>query len=231
MALSTIAIIPDGNRRFAQKHSLPLAKAYLKGFEKVDEVVEWAGEFKLRELTFWALSLENFRKRSRLELEILFRLMSKNVSSALSSRKLSDSGASVSFFGRTELLPAALQQQARELEEETAGRGGLKLNIAIAYSGQDELVNASRRVAEDVASGVILPRQVDAALFSKYLFYSQSPDLIIRTGDVQRLSGFMPFQSAYSEFYFSPKLWPEFSREDFAAAVDYYDGTQRRFGK
>jgi len=231
MGLSSVAIIPDGNRRYAQKHSLQLSDAYSRGFAKVNDVLDWAGEFHLQEMTFWALSLENFEKRSKLELQVLFSLMAKNIREAMGSKKLLESNAAIKFFGKKELLPQGLLKEMSVLEEKTAGNKEFTLNVAVAYSGQDELLHASKLLAADVQEGRLTVDKINEKTFSSYLYYNHSPDLIIRTGNVQRLSGFLPYQSAYSEYYFSPKLWPEFERNDFAQAVDYYESTQRRFGK
>jgi undecaprenyl diphosphate synthase len=122
----------------------------------------------------------------------------------------------------------------RKLELETQDNGRLRLKIGVAYSGQDELVRASAKLAQDLREGKVDKRALESdgeRVFSYYLDLKESPDLIIRTGNVQRLSGFLPFQSAYSEFYFSRKLWPEFSKADFRKAIDYYAATQRRFGR
>lgn len=231
MGLSSVAIIPDGNRRYARKHSLRLADAYGLGFKKVNDVLDWAREFNVKETTFWALSLENFERRSKLELEVLFQLMKRNIGEALESRKLADSGACIKFFGKKELLPQSLREEMSSLEEKTAGKSKFTLNVAVAYSGQDELLQATKRLAADVQEGRLTVGKINEKTFANYLYYNNSPDLIIRTGNVQRLSGFLPYQSAYSEYYFSPKLWPEFERNDFAQAVDYYETTQRRFGQ
>lgn len=230
----TIAIIPDGNRRFATKNGLDVSLAYQKGFEKVSEVMDWSEDRGIKSLGFWALSLENFQKRSSLELRILFRLMQKKIDSAFDSAKLEERQVRIRFFGRTDLLPSPLRSHMERLEEKTEEYSGRELNIGVAYSGQEELVSASKRLARDIASGRISSRRVDQlneSDFASYLYTKTSPDLIIRTGNVQRLSGFLPFQSAYSEYYFVPKLWPEFSEADFDAALEYYEGTQRRFGQ
>jgi len=110
-------------------------------------------------------------------------------------------------------------------------KGGLALNMGIAYSGRDELLNATQRLAADIASDKVRANSLTESEFEKYLYLSESPDLLIRTGDSHRLSGMMPWQTVYSELYFSPKLWPEFAKADFDAAVEFYDSTERKFGK
>ena len=232
--MKSLAIIPDGNRRYAKKHGLPLEVAYRDGFKKVGKAMEWARDYRVESMSFWALSLENFKNRSAVELRTIFGLMQKQLAEAMAEEdKVNEQQAAVKFFGRLELLPKSLQQSMAALERKTEGNRKLTLNVGVAYSGQDEIVRASTLLAKDISAGRVDERalsQDGAKIFSNYLFTKTAPDLIIRTGDVQRLSGFLPYQSAYSEYYFSRKLWPEFTRADFAKAVDYYESTQRRFG-
>lgn len=234
MRLENIAVIPDGNRRYARKYHLPLKVAYSKGFEKVNQILEWASEASVKRMSFWALSLENYKKRSPLELRALFGLMKNKMLEALATPEFEQRGARISFFGKLELLPENILRLARELEENSSHRKKFGLQIGIAYSGQDEIMHASKQLAKELASGRMSEKKLDemgAVDFSKYLYTSIQPDLVIRTGGVHRLSGFLPFQSAYSEYYFSPRLWPEFSRSDFEKAVEHFESAERRFGK
>jgi undecaprenyl diphosphate synthase len=228
MALASVAIIPDGNRRFSKKRELSLQAAYLAGFKKVEEVVKWGADAGVSKTSFWALSLENFQKRSGTELKLLFALMDKELRQALKSTALENTRAR--FVGRLDLLPAGLSREMRALEERTRDNEN-ELVVAVAYSGREELVNAARRIASDVEAGRISADEVDEKAFSNYLYLNYSPDLVIRTGGVSRLSGFLPFQTAYSELYFSKKLWPEFSRREFLKAVEFFNSSERRFGK
>lgn len=228
MRLRRLAIIPDGNRRFAAKNRLAIQKAYAKGFEKVEELLQWTEGTGIEEVSFWALSLENYEKRSRAELRVLFSLISQHLDKAIEDEKFSDKAISVKFFGKLELLPEGLREKMKRLEEKTAG-GSRLLSVGVAYSGREELLNAAKKIAVDF-SGRDASRMTEAD-FEKYLYTRTAPDLIIRTGNVSRLSGFMPWQNAYSELYFCSKLWPEFDEEDFREAVRFYEDTERRFGK
>ncbi len=227
MPVKSLAIIPDGNRRYANQSRLSVRAAYDKGFQKVEEVLEWAEETDIERIAFWALSLENFKKRSGVELRVLFSLMRNHIRKALQDKKFVKKGVRVKFFGKLELLPEDLREMMRKLEEKTAN-GKRELGIAVAYSGREELLQAAKKVVVDFSGK---PEQLNEKDFEKYLYLPQPPDLIIRTGDVSRLSGFLPWQTAYSELYFSKKLWPEFSREDFQEALAFYEHTERRFGK
>ncbi len=226
--LSHLAITPDGNRRYAKKHGLNFEAAYKAGFDKISQVLDWSSEPE--QITLWALSLDNFRSRSDFELRILYRLMRKHIDENLESRKFREEGVSVRFFGRREELPRGLDEKFSLLEEKTGG-GGRRLNIAVAYSGRDEILNAAKALARDAEGGKIDLEKFGEKDFEKYLYNPDSPDLVIRTGDAQRLSGLMPWQTAYSEIYFSKKLWPEFEKADYDEALAFYARTESRKGK
>ncbi len=230
MKLRRIAIIPDGNRRFARKNSLSVQHAYANGFKKVEDVVKWAGKDGINNVTFWALSLENYQKRSRLELRILFSLMRRKLKSSIAENTYSKKKIAVKFFGKLDLLPKDLQEMMQKLEKDTA-RFDNKLEIAVAYSGREEILNATKKIAVDFYGKAGKLGDISESEFEKYLYSPLAPDLIIRTGGVSRLSGFLPWQTAYSELFFCGKLWPEFEESDFREAVNFYNETQRRFGR
>lgn len=227
MVLKSLAIIPDGNRRFASRNRLPIQRAYADGFGKVEQLVEWTEPTAIDHITFWALSLENYQKRTKAELHILFSLMRRHLKGNLKSRQFAKKNIRVRFFGKTSLLPKDLRELMSELEEQTAN-GTRELGIALAYSGKEELLQAAKQIAVDFSGR---PDALTESDFEKYLYLHDEPDLIIRTGNVSRLSGFMPWQTAYSELYFSKKLWPEFAQSDFQEALQFYMDTERRFGK
>ncbi|MDP3741928.1 MAG: polyprenyl diphosphate synthase [Candidatus Micrarchaeota archaeon] len=229
--LESVAVIPDGNRRFAKRKNLPIETAYLKGFKKAAEFSKWAFEEKVKNVSFWALSMDNFAKRSETELTVLFKLMTKHLTDAVAHPRLGSEDCRIQFFGKRELLPTGVRTAMQKLEEKTRDKKSQSLNIGIAYSGREELLSASKKLASDIASGSVKADEVNESTFSNYLYTNNSPQLIIRTGNVQRLSGFMPWQNAYSELYFSPKLWPEFEKPDFLAAKQFYEETEQRFGQ
>ncbi len=227
--LERLAIIPDGNRRFGRKIGASEYQAYVKGFQKVRDAIEWSKD--VRSLTFWALSLDNFKKRSELELKVLFQLMTKNIDDALQTKKLFEEGVRVTFFGRKELLPASVATRIRGLERKTEGNEDRLLNFGIAYSGRDELLNAAKSIALDFKNGALKEDELTPQAFEERLYYHESPDLVIRTGNEQRLSGFLPWQTEYSEIYFSKKLWPEFSKRDYDEAVMFFEASNSRKGR
>ncbi|MFH0835986.1 MAG: polyprenyl diphosphate synthase [Candidatus Micrarchaeota archaeon] len=227
----SIAIIPDGNRRFAKKNGLSLQNAYWQGFEKMREAAEWTRDAGVSSLTMWALSIDNFRKRSKTELSVLFRLLSRQMNQKSYLTELVDSGTKVRFFGNRKLLPKNITREMAQIEEDTVENDAYFLNVGLAYSGRDELLNAARLIGEDYKNGAMDSAALTENAFERYLYLNETPDLIFRTGDAHRLSGLMPWQSVYSEIYFSKKLWPEITRRDYNNAIKFYESEDRRFGK
>ena len=227
--LERLAIIPDGNRRFGKKIGASEYQAYIKGFQKVRDTIEWSKD--VHSLTFWALSLDNFKKRSELELKVLFQLMTKNIDEALQSKKLFKEGVRVTFFGRKELLPASVATRIRDLERKTEGNGDRVLNFGIAYSGRDELLNAAKSIALDFKNGALKEDELTPQAFEERLYYHESPDLVIRTGNESRLSNFLLWQTAYTEFFIVDVYWPEFREIDLWRVIRAYQSRHRRYGK
>ncbi len=218
-----MAFIPDGNRRFARKNAVGFAKAYSMGFEKTRHVFEWCLDVpKLKELTMWTVSTENLR-RTGAELSVFMRLLRKKLIEAKTDPLLLDNDVRVNVAGKLGLLPRAVQKAALELMQSTAENASYVLNLAIGYGGRQELLDAVQSL---VSQG--LP--VTESHLSRAMYLQTEPDLIVRTGGEQRLSGFLPWQSAYSELYFSKKLWPEFERGDFDDAISSFNSRKRRFG-
>lgn len=229
-SINHIAFIPDGNRRFAKNAGLELAQGYVKGIEKIEEVADWSRENGIKHLSTWGLSTENFN-RGKEELEVLMKIFKFKLSQALNEPRLHDNNVRVRFFGKRELLPNELQKQMTNLEKATLDYDNFYLNIFLGYGGRQEIVDATNSILQDFKAGKI--KNIDEAQFSKYLYTHDLPDpeLIVRTSGEERLSGFMSWQSAYSEFVFHPKLWPALTREDFSEILKEYESRQRRFGK
>ena len=228
---NSIGVIPDGNRRYSEKTNQPVEAAYLAGFRKVEESIDWAISGGINSISYWALSIDNFKNRSQFELSILFGLMQAQARHAISSKQYEQKGAKIRFFGETNMLPESLQKDFNALEQSTAKNNALELNIGVAYGGRDEVLQAAKRLAQDSLKGIVDPAQVDERKFSEYFYLQTPPDLVIRTGGMQRLSGFMPWHTGYSELFFSQKYWPEFQHADFKQALDYYSAVKRNFGK
>jgi undecaprenyl diphosphate synthase len=227
----SVAIIPDGNRRYARKRGITLEAAYLAGFRKSEEAAKWCADAGVKSLTFWALSLDNFSKRSEEEMKLLFGLMKRHARESFRSKVFRDYDFTVRFFGRRDMIPRKLDAMFQKIEEKFRGDGSLRVNFGIAYNGREELLHAAKALASDISARRVDGSALTESDFEKYLYVRESPDLVIRTGNAPRLSGLMPWQTVYSELYFSPKLWPEFAKADFARATEFYGRTERKFGK
>ncbi|MFH1520116.1 MAG: polyprenyl diphosphate synthase [Candidatus Micrarchaeota archaeon] len=222
-----IAIIPDGNRRWSIKHGLSKHEGYAKGIQKIGDVLKWCREFNVTMLTMWGFSTDNF-KRDKNEVNDLFGLFKKNLKDAIESDDRNKEELRVRFFGRINLFPREIQYMIKKAEEITTGeKRKYQLNLLLSYGGREEMVDA---VNEILASGI---KKIDEQVINDHVYTHglPDPDLVIRTSGEQRLSGLMPWQTCYSEFYFCKKLWPDFSKKDFKTAIDEYTRRKRRFGK
>jgi undecaprenyl diphosphate synthase len=222
-----IAIIPDGNRRWSVREGISRQEGYATGIRKIGDVLKWCKEKDVRMLTMWGFSTDNF-KRDREEVGGLFELFKENLKKAIESDDRNKNELRVRFFGRLNLFPREIQEMIRKAEEATApGDRKYQLNLLLSYGGREELVDAVNSI---IREGV---REVDEDAISAHLYTKglPDPDLIIRTSGEQRLSGLLPWQSCYSEFYFCKKLWPDFSKKDFGAALSEYAKRMRRYGK
>jgi tritrans,polycis-undecaprenyl-diphosphate synthase [geranylgeranyl-diphosphate specific] len=181
------------------------------------------------------LSLENFEKRPKRELRYLFDLARKEINSILDDKShiVHRNKVKVNFFGKLEVLPDDLQEGIKRVSEATEKYSDYFLNVAIAYGGRQEIIDASQRIARDVKRGILNPSRINESVLRSYFWTNgfSDPDMIIRTGGERRLSNFLPFQSTYSELIFLDTFWPEMTRDEFSRAVNDYRDRQRRFGK
>ena len=231
-----IGVILDGNRRWARMHGLKPWLGHRAGAKKVEELLRWCLELGIKSVTLYSFSTENFN-RSPEEVMALMELFEEKLRELKRSDVVHKHRVRVEVIGRLELLPGYLRELAREVEEATKDYDEHFLNVAIAYGGRAEIVDAVRKIAEDVRAGLLDPSDIDEELFERYLYTShlpeevRDPDLIIRTSGEERLSGFLLWQSAYSELCFIDVFWPEFRRIDLLRAIRTYQGRQRRFGR
>lgn len=223
--LQSLAITPDGNRRYAKKYNLTLEESYRRGFEKAEEVFDWCLEVPdLKSATIYALSTENFR-RNRNELETLFFLYDYYFKKLARNSKIHSNRVRVRIVGReTELEP--IKEAIIELQNATKDYDGYTLNIALGYGGRAEIIDAIKKAAGRGAIGGLTEDN-----FSQYLYQPDDIDLMIRTGASRRLSNFLLWQTSYAELYFLDKLWPEFEKEDFDNAIAAYNDAKKNFGK
>lgn len=201
-------------------------EGYRIGIEHIGDVLKWCKEAGVLMVSMWGFSTDNF-KRDEEEIEGLFRLFKKNLLEGLSTKEEEGKKVRVRFLGRRHLFPKEVSALFDKIEEKTEGNGPYQLNLLLSYGGREEIVDAVNALIREGA------KEVDEEAISDHLYTRgmPDPDMIIRTSGEERLSGLMPWQSCYSEFYFSEKLWPDFSREDFQAALDEYSRRRRRYGR
>lgn len=225
-----IAFIPDGNRRWAKQHGKPALEGHRVGIDNLRKVSEWCRDFGVKTVTFWGFSIENF-DRDRSEVEGLMRLFEFKFDEFKNHSELHENKIRVRFFGRLNMLTSKLREKVKEVEKETEAYSNYSMNILLAYGGKSEMVDACNAAIADAKAGKI--SKVDEESLGKYFYMHglPEPDLVIRTSGEQRMSGILPWGSMYSEYYFSPKLWPEFSKEDLDAAIKDFASRKRRFGK
>ncbi len=225
-----IAIIMDGNGRWARERALPRPFGHQAGMKAVREVVEGALAAGVEILTLFAFSTENWR-RPPAEIEALMSLLEEYI--AREMEELRSQGVSVRFLGDLDRLGAVSRDAIRRLEAVTHGGTRLALNICISYSSRAEITRAARQLAEEVAAGRLSPADVDEEAISRRLYSAQwpDPDLLIRTSGEMRISNFLLWQLAYAEFYVTSVFWPDFSRQHLFEAIVDFQRRERRFGR
>ncbi len=224
----TLALIPDGNRRWAASHRLSILNGYDNGVKKFIDFSEWCLSYGINNIAVWAFSTENFARSNR-EVNTLFRIYRRVAKDRDILDRLHRNRTRLSMVGNMSLLPKDLLSALRNVEEETKCYKERVINMLVSYGGKDDIMHAVREIAGKARRY----RDVTEDLFGRHLLTSGLPeiDFLIRTSGEQRLSGFMPWQTSYSELYFSDKLWPDFTREDLHAALSEYSARQRRFGR
>jgi undecaprenyl diphosphate synthase len=224
-----VAIIMDGNGRWAQGRGMPRLMGHREGVRTVKEIVRAAPALGIRILTLYAFSTENWN-RPPLEVQALMGLLKSYLQSEL--QELLENNICLRCLGDTEKLPAEVRIMLEEAVLRTAGNSRLILNLALNYGGRDEIVKATRDIARKCLAGELRADDISPELFASHLYTAgqPDPDMVIRTGGESRLSNFLLWQSSYAEIYVTETLWPDFTREDLLAAFDYYQSRQRRFG-
>lgn len=224
-----IAIIMDGNRRWAKARGLTTKDGHKAGSKNLDNIATFCNEIGIKYLTVYAFSTENW-KRTQEEVSALMFILKANLDSML--RKLDLKNIKIRVIGEKENIPPDIQKKIDKLVEKTKNNTGLVLNIAFNYGGRAELVHSTKVIAEKVKSGEIDIEDINEKLISDSIYTAgqPDPDLMIRTSHELRTSNFLPWQLTYSEFYFPDKHWPEFDREDLIVAIKIYQKRNRRFG-
>ena len=224
-----VAIILDGNGRWAKAKGMPRNYGHAQGSKNVERICEEAWRMGIKYLTVYAFSTENW-SRPRDEVDALMKLLRNYMKTCLKTAAKND--MKVRVIGDKTRLDEDIRSRIAELEEATEGNGGLNFQIALNYGSRDEIVRAVRRLAEDARDGKLEPQSVTPDVFASYLDTHDipDPDLLIRTSGEERLSNFLLWQLAYSEFYFTDVLWPDFTKEELAKAIEAYNDRDRRYG-
>ncbi len=224
-----LGIIMDGNGRWAKKQGKVRTFGHRSAMSSVRTVISYCSEVGIKVLTLYTFSTENW-KRPRSEVSTLMNLIVEYLIKETPEMKANN--VTLNFIGDLSKLPEKALKSIDYAVNETKNNNGLLVNIALNYGGRDEIIRAVKQIAQEVKNNERDIDQIDGMLLSKYLYTSNcpDPDLIIRTGGEKRLSNFMVWQSAYSEFYFTDILWPDFTRKDFDEAMNYYQNRNRRFG-
>jgi len=225
-----IAVIMDGNGRWAEREGVSRASGHEAGAKSVRAIIEACRELeRIEVLSLYAFSTENWR-RSKLEVNALFRLLSKYIKIEL--EELHSQNIRISVMGRIEGLPARAQTDLRHCIERTKNNTAMLVNVALNYGGRAEIVDAAKKIAIDAVAGKLKPESIDEETFAKYLYVPQIPDpeLLIRTSGELRLSNFMLWQLSYAEIVVMPTLWPDFRKQHLNAAIAEFQARQRRFG-
>ena len=221
-----IVLFPDGNRRWAKKRGLSSLRGHYQGYKNLIDFGNWCKNRGVKVLTAFGFSTENW-KRTQKEVSYLMKLFEKGLTQCLKDFQKNE--VRVKIIGEKEKLPKSLQKAIEKIEKETKNNKKLYLNLAVNYGGKWDILNAVKNIIKD---NIKLER-IDEKLFDSYLSTANlpNPDLVIRAGGEMRLSNFVLWQAAYSELYFSLKLWPDFTEEDLDSAIQEFDRRQRRFGK
>ena len=229
-----IGVILDGNRRWAAQKLLSAAEGHIEGAETGEDFLEWCLSLGIKVVTVYAFSAENFQ-RSQTEVKSILSLIEKEALQLKSDPRIHKEKVRVKALGRLEHLPESLRRVLNDVEDTTRDYDGHYLNLAIAYGGRAEIVDAAKKIAHEVQEQRVAVDQIDEELFMQYLYTAHLPnpypDLIIRTSGEERLSGFLLWQSAYSELCFIDVWWPDFRKIDLLRAVRTYQKRLRKFGR
>lgn len=228
-----IGLIVDGNRRFARvKGFTNPNEGHNAGSEKLEDFLDWCRELGIKIVTLYGFSTENY-KRSPTEVEFLMQLILRKLKEFQVDPVIEREKVRVRVIGRREELSDEMNREIDKIEAQTRDHDRFIINIAISYGGRAEIVDAVKKIAEEIQSGNLSVDAIDEDLFSRYLYTEglPDPDLIIRTSGEERLSGFLLWQSAYSELYFTEVYWPAFRKIDFWRAIRIYQQRERRFGR
>jgi tritrans,polycis-undecaprenyl-diphosphate synthase [geranylgeranyl-diphosphate specific] len=231
-----IAVIPDGNRRYAKKYNLSVYEAYKIGSDKAVEFLNWCIEFGVKVATIFIISYDNFLKRPKEDVDPVLKLLKEKLKMIREDKRIIENKVKIKVIGRTNLLPDDVQKEIKLVEDLTKNNSNYYFNLAVIYGSRQEIIDGIKKLFEDFKKGIIDINNLDESLFMKYLYFGDEipypePDLIIRTSGEHRISNYLLYQAAYSELYFIDKYWPEITKDDFINAIEWYKKRERRFGR
>lgn len=225
-----VAIILDGNGRWAKKRLMPRQYGHAKGAQAVEQICEDAWNIGIKYLTVYAFSTENWNRPDS-EVKILMEIFSKYMVDKL--QKVGQKNMKIRFIGERSKLDSAMIEKINNLEESTNNNTGLQFTVALNYGSRDEMIRAMKKMTQDVKENRLEIDEITEEVYAKYLDTAQlpDPDLLIRTSGEQRLSNYLLWQLAYTEFYFTDVMWPDFDKNELEKAIEWYNNRDRRFGK
>ena len=227
-----VAIIMDGNRRYSRiQGDMDLIEGHKRGVSTLEKVLDWCVDLGIEIVTVYAFSIENFKRPSN-EVKGLMQLFKHNFETISQNKRIHENEVKLRAVGKLELLPNDVREAIRSAEESTSKYNKRQVNIAIGYDGRLEIVDAIQKIADQVQEGKLQPEDIDEKVVNENLYTAglADPNLIIRTSGEERLSGFLLWQSSYSELYFCDSLWPQLRKVDFLRALRDYQQRERRFG-
>ncbi len=225
-----LGIIIDGNRRFSKILMMKPWMGHELGARKVEKLLDWCKELDIKELTVYAFSIENF-DRPKEEFDFLMNIFRKEFTDLLTDKRIDNDKIKVNFIGRLKMFPKDLQDLFRKNMERSKTYNNYIVNFAMAYGGRAEIIDATKKITEQIKKGKLKIEDINEEVFKKNLYLESEPDLIIRTSGEKRLSGFLLWQGSYAEIYWCEKYWPEFEKEDLIKAIEDYAKRERRLGK
>lgn len=227
-----IGVIVDGNRRFATRRGMASTEGHNAGSEKLEDFLKWCRRLDIRIVTLYGFSTENYNRPDD-EVDYLMDLIRRKLQQYQVDPEIKRAGVKIKVIGQRDRLSPEMVEEIERTEALTKDHDNFLLNIAISYGGRQEIVDAVKKIGEEIQSGRMSPEDIDEQVFGSYLYTEgiPDPDLIIRTSGEERLSGFLLWQSAYSELYFTEVYWPAFRMIDFWRAIRVYQQRERRFGR
>lgn len=228
--LKHIAFIMDGNRRWAKKRGLPVAAGHRQGADTLVNIAKAAKKIGIKYMTVYAFSTENWG-REQSEIDTLMGLLRQYLDGGF--KELQENNARIIFIGERNMLASDIVQKMAKIEADTANNTDVTLCVALSYGSRQEIISAAQKLAREVLAGQLKPENIDEAKFSSVLYTAgiPDPDLLIRTSGEERLSNYLLWQLAYTELYFTPTLWPDFSESELKKIIDEYNERERRYGK